>query len=84
MFRDILSDNNIDTLISESNPKLSSIRTFGSSGGAKSKSDFRRGNYVRVIHKTVQAWIKDVKWPRLRYAEDYVGQNYTYMVNESI
>ena len=81
IFRDILTENDINELIKESSPKLSQTRSFDKTGGATSVNDIHSGKYVRVIHKTVQAWLKDVQWPKLSHPEDYVGKNYTKMKN---
>lgn len=40
------------------------------------------GNYRRVIHKTVQAWLKDVEWPKI--SERKVGKSHSGIINQGL
>ena len=81
VFRDLLSEHDISLLIKESQPKLSSQRSFKANGGAMSIHDLKSGNHRRIIHKLVQTWLEDVKWPTLKVAEDYVGKNFSKLIS---
>ena len=84
IFHDILSESDISELVQESRPKLSWARTFDSDGGAKTSNEIKSGKRRRQIHKTVQAWLEDVEWPSIKGPEDYVGKNYTRMINPTL
>ena len=81
IFRDFLSDSDIDNLIKVSLPNLSKARTFENVGGAQTIHDVNSGKYPRIIHKSVQAWIEDVKWPDFQSAKDYVGTSHLGIIN---
>ena len=84
VFHDILSEKDIKVLVQESRPKLSLARTFDSDGGAQTNNEIKSGKRRRQIHKTVQAWLEDVEWPSIKHPSDYVGKNYTRMVNPTL
>ena len=68
-----------DFLITESLPNLSRNRTFNAeNSGALSKHELHSGERRRVVHKTVQAWLNDVEWPRI--SEQYVGTKYSKVI----
>lgn len=81
VFRDILSDIDIQTLIKEAQPNLSRKRTYDRVGGAISTHELESGKLRRIVHKTVQSWLSDVEWPPFSFPEDYIGKNYTSMIN---
>lgn len=76
VFRDFLSNNEIDELIEKSKPKLSEKRMFDLTG------DMNSGKYNIKVHKSVQAWLEDVKWPPVM--EKYVGNFHQGIVNSII
>ena len=83
VFRDILSDDDIDNLVESSRPNLSRKRTFDNTGGAQNVHDINSGKYRRIVHKTVQAWLQDVAWPSI-FEDGYFGKNHLGMVNPGL
>ena len=78
VFHDILSDLEIDFLIKESRPNLSRKRLYHTdNSGSVTQKKGKKG--VRVIHKTVQAWLDEVDYPDKHFKEtfEYVGKNYS-------
>ena len=63
IFHDILSDLEMDYLVNTSRPNLSRSR-YGSDDVQDVLGDyeFKQGNKVKIIHKTVQAWLSDVEF----------------------
>ena len=82
VFHDILSDLEINSLISEAIPNLSRTR-YNNNDIAEGlaehefKGDSRK---VKVVHKTVQSWLNEVDWEdknRTIFKENaWVGRNY--------
>ena len=66
-----------DYLKEKSQPNLSRERKFTNNNSGATKREIDNGESRRVIHKSVQSWLKEVEWPELNKYEDYVGKNYT-------
>ena len=79
----VLSETDIKSLVEESRPKLSRTRKFNTSVKAQYPTNIRSGAHRRVVSKSVQAWLEDVKWPDLKQADNYVGKNYTKIINRT-
>ena len=77
IFHDILSDLEIKSLVHEAIPNLSRTRYNNNDRQeALAEHEFKGGKKVKVVHKTVQAWLPEVNWPP---KEEYVGRNYTHL-----
>ena len=64
VFRDILSETEIDHMINLSKPKLSRHRGKNQGNIQAVPSDFKYGKKKATIHKTVQHWFNDVSYPK--------------------
>lgn len=63
IFHDILSETEMDFLIAESTPNLSRKRYTNDDISEGDPYEFKQGgNKVRIVHKTVQAWLKEVEF----------------------
>lgn len=84
IFRDILSDIEMNYLKEQSKPNLTRSRSnlAGDRPQQEANSaDFKSGKKRRIIHKTVQAWLTDALWPDTSFTMKpekmpYVGTNY--------
>ena len=78
IFHDILSDLEIQTLVQKALPNLSRTRyNNNDKTEALAEHEFKNGKKVKVVHKTVQAWLPEVNWPP---KEEYSGtafENYS-------
>lgn len=81
IFRDLLSDTEINYLIETANPNLSRSRDYSvANSGATTKSE--RKSQGKTIHKTVQAWIQEVSWPLVTNIDNHLGEKYPEMLHE--
>ena len=81
VFHDILSDTEMTFLKEESRPYLSQKRLFKHHNSRSwTNHEMKSGEHRRINHKTVQAWLHEVKWPNLTTIEDYSGKTYTFCV----
>lgn len=75
VFHDILTDNDMDYLITESRPNLSRKRTKSPENeGIHAKHELNSGQKRKIVQKTVQTWFEEVEWPE--YDEEYVGDKF--------
>ena len=65
IFHDILSNGEISFIVNKSKPILSRTRTFDSTSEAINIHEIKSGKKRRVVHKTVQSWIKEVEFEKL-------------------
>ena len=84
VFHDILSELEINSLISEAIPNLSRKRYNGNDiAEAVAEHEFKgNSKKVKVVHKTVQSWLHEVDWEdqnRTTFEDAYVGRNYHKM-----
>lgn len=76
-FQDILSEKEMSFLKDTAAPQLSRAKNFHQDN-SKIKFNHQKKKMRKIIHKTVQAWLPEVKWPD-QFPEYYVGENYLRM-----
>ena len=78
IFHDILSDLEIQTLVQKALPNLSRTRyNNNDKTEALAEHEFKNGKKVKVVHKTVQAWLPEVNWPPKEEYSGTVFENYS-------
>jgi prolyl 4-hydroxylase len=76
IFHDIFSDYETNLLIRQATPHLSRKRnTHADKSDVLAKHEFKDGKKTQIVHKTVQAWMKEVEWPVLYEGDKYVKIN---------
>ncbi len=76
VFHDILTETEMDFLIEESTPNLSRGRYENQDVvQVDYKHELKDGKKVKIVHKTVQAWLEELEYPKDYFT--YVGNNYT-------
>ena len=79
VFHDILSDLEMNYLITESRPKLSRTRQHdnGDSQEALANHEFKDGKKVKIVHKTVQAWLPEADYNKShdQYMDEFFGSD---------
>ena len=91
VFHDLLDEAEMDFLVEYSKPRLSRKRTVDSSVSAGDRNDIKAGNKRRIVAKTVQCWLNDIRYDYgthevqtedevHNYIHDHVDNNNNYTV----